>query len=60
MSVCEDCGGPMEEDEGRWHCVDDGCRIPPAVKPCEFCGTPTTAEAPFGFLCTKCCFAENH
>jgi hypothetical protein len=61
MNTCHDCGEPTprEGDDGRPPVCDD-CYVPPAVKPCEMCGKPTTAEAPFGFMCAGCCFAESH
>lgn len=47
---CEGCDRPED---------DCDCLPTPAV-PCERCGTRTIAEAPYGALCHKCCFADNH
>jgi hypothetical protein len=58
--TCGDCGTLLVADEGRFVCPADDCRIPPVVKPCELCGAATTSEAPFGFMCSACCFAGNH
>lgn len=61
--TCPDCNGPTELDEGRYWCLDEWCARspqPPVYRSCERCCNFTTYAPTFGYLCVRCCFAENH